>query len=164
VPGALSQAHRDELVEAFALRPALVVGLLDGGGEPFATRGWGVTFDDGAGHARVLLPAAEVAAAGIDAAHAVGGRIALNHVDIRTLRCVQLKGEIVALDPATADDERTFAEFRDAFFRAAHDVDMLSFELLAVMEPDGVVACAFRIDEAFDQTPGPRAGRPYGEP
>jgi hypothetical protein len=164
VAAALSEQQRQQLVATFNEQPAFLVAFLDAAGAPFATRGWGVSFDSTAAHGRVLVPVADLRAAGVDGIDVTGRRIALNYVDIGCLRCVQLKGWWLSVEPPTPADAEVYAAFCHAFFTAANEVDLLSLELLARMEPDEVVVCTFSVDVAFDQTPGPRAGRPLGEP
>lgn len=160
----LSEQQRQQLVATFDERPALLVGFVDASGDPFATRGWGVTFDANASHGRVVVPTADLRHAGLDDTNLGDRRIALNYVDIGSLRCVQLKGSFLSIEASTQADVEVYTTFRNRFFSAANEVDLLSTELLERLEPDEVATCTFSVDVAFDQTPGPGAGRPYGEP
>ena len=81
--------------------------------------------------------------------------------DVRTLRSVQLKGRVRLVEPPVADDLALAAEHSQRFFDAVIAVDGLSPDLLRRMLPYEVVCVELEIDEQFDQSPGPAAGRPW---
>jgi hypothetical protein len=136
-----------------------VVGMVTATGAPSVTRGWGVRIVDGGRRATLLLSTAEVAALGHAGDDPTGTAIALTATDIRTLRTVQVKGVIDLVEPADDDDLQLLAGYRSEFFAVVNELDMLSVELLERIVPDRLTACSFDIREAFDQTPGPGAGR-----
>ena len=91
---------------------------------------------------------------------AAGGPVAAVFSQPTTHRTVQLKGTNARLRNATQDDEPLLAGYLDAFtheltsvgYRAELPRAMLSHRL------EEVVALTFQPEQAFDQTPGPKAG------
>ena len=85
----------------------------------------------------------------------------MNGADVLTLRSVQLKGPVVG-DRADrrAPTCPAWSATVDGFFDAVAIVDAIPRFLMERLVPDEVMACTFEIVEAFDQTPGPGAGRP----
>ena len=138
---------------------ALLVATATGDGAPVATRGWGCrVLERGAGRARLRVLLARDDPHGYEHA-AVGDRVAVTATSVRTLRSVQLKGRIVGIEPATGDDEDVGAAYREGFFRDINDTDGTPFALLERSAPTGHLAWLVEVDELFDQTPGPEAGR-----
>lgn len=137
---------------------ALIVGLVDVGGRPHATRGWGLDVTAAeAGEVRLLLPAEDSVAA------AILGRptaIAVTGCDVSTLRSMQLKGVAQPAAPQTSDDPARARRYADAFFGDIHRMDGTPRELLERMLPESFLVCRFEVHERFDQTPGPSAGEP----
>lgn len=152
-----------EWVDLFEGGSAHIVGLLRADGTPCATRGWGIRISDGT-EARLLLGATEVAALGYPGDDLTGSTIALTCSDIATLRSAQVKGPVRSVEPPTAEDLRVKQRYCDGYFDAVLRVDLISRALMERMEPDDVVACTFTIEEAYEQTPGPGAGRRLGTP
>ena len=154
-----------ELSAFVAAEAALIVGTVLPGGEPYATRGWGVTLPPEARGAaspsvRVVLDAAAVEVPGL----ASGASLALTSADVRTLRSLQLKGRTVGLEPPTADDLRTASAYFDSFATAVGETDGTSRHLLERLVPDAYVVAVVVVDEVFDQTPGPSAGAALAPP
>lgn len=138
---------------------SLIIGLVTVDGQPRAGRGWALSVSADRRHARLLVGAADIQGLG----HAPGapmGKVAVNGADVLTLRSVQLKGPIVAVQPADERDVARMAQHCDGFFDAVAVVDSIPRYLMERLVPDEVVACTFEITEAFDQTPGPGAGKP----
>ena len=136
----------------------LVVGTVGDDGEPRATRAWSVTVvDPAAGRVRVVVGADDAVTV---ANLRVGALLALNGADVHTLRSVQLKGRVVAVDAAGTADLETARAQSDRFLQAVHDTDGNPFEQLRRMLPIEVVVVEVVVDEMFDQTPGPEAGGP----
>lgn len=136
---------------------ALIVGTVSGDGVPIATRAWGCSVlpgDDAT--VRLLLASDDTTTL----EHvAPGGRIAITAADVRTLRSLQLKGRAVRVEPVTdADGQRAHA-YVDAFFTDIEETDGSPRSVLERLVPVGYVACIVAVEELFDQTPGPRAGR-----
>jgi hypothetical protein len=92
------------------------------------------------------------------------GRIAVVFSEPATHRTVQLKASRVQIREATAED----APVLDAYLRSMeHEILQVGFppEVTRTMlahRLEDVVAVRFAPEQAFDQTPGPRAGAPVG--
>lgn len=136
---------------------SLIVGGLTPDGEPFATRGWGVRCD-GDDRVRVVVGAADLGRLAVDAGPS--RRIAVTGADVPTLRSVQLKGEVEGVDAAAAADLAQHRSFCDQFFADVHRTDGTARHLMERLVPADLVVLVVRVTQLFDQTPGPRAGRP----
>jgi hypothetical protein len=134
---------------------SLIVGSVDGNGAPDATRGWGAAVLD-TGRLRILVPAA---ARGTLANLAHGGRLAVTATDVVTAKSIQVKGHAGAPESPTADDVRRFEQYVAGFLTAVAESDGTPMELLERMRPHRCVALDVTVEECFDQTPGPAAGR-----
>lgn len=136
----------------------LVVGTVGDDGEPRATRAWSVTVvDPDERRVRVVVGADdEVTVANLR----VGATLALNGADVRTLRSVQLKGRIVAIDTAGSNDLDSVRDQSARFLQAVHDTDGNPLEQLRRILPIEVVVVEMVVGEMYDQTPGPDAGEP----
>lgn len=135
---------------------ALIIGTVDDAGEPRASRGWGLIAVDGDGRRfRLVID-------GLDASrpeHFGAGRpIAVTAADVPTLRSLQLKGRIVSVEATTDADEQHAERFCEQFFRDIHETEGTPLALLDRLAPPTHAACVIDIDEAYDQTPGPKAG------
>jgi hypothetical protein len=131
---------------------AHIVGLVKDDGTPFATRGWGIRVAADGSRATVLLAASEV----------LGSAIAVTCTHVRTLRSAQIKGTIESVRPTDDADRAVLERFCDEFFTDVLAVDLISRAMMERLVPDELVACTFTIVEAYDQTPGPGAGRVLG--
>lgn len=137
---------------------ALIVGVVAPGGEPVATRGWGLTLVPGETlRARLLVADDDTGA--LDHL-GPGARVAVTAADVPTLRSVQVKGRSGGLQPATRDDLARAAAYVEAFFGDIVANDGTPRAVLDRVVPRGYVACDVVVDEVFDQTPGPQAGAP----
>lgn len=93
---------------------------------------------------------------------AATGRIAVVFSQPSTHRTVQLKAASARIRAATPDDEPALARYLAAM---EHELALIGLgagfarAMLAYRLPD-LVAITFTPEEAFDQTPGPRAGAP----
>jgi hypothetical protein len=138
--------------------PALIVGTVGADAVPHATRGWGLTvLDAGIGEIRLLLDADDDQAR---ANLAETGAIAITATDVPTLRSLQMKGTCVEIAPASDVDAERSARYRDLFFGDIEATERTPRELPERLAPRALVGCAVRVDELFDQTPGPAAGTP----
>jgi CBS domain-containing protein len=139
---------------------ALVIGSVGADGEPTASRAWGLTVlsRDG-GECRLLLDAAAEKFVGILTETDV---IAVTAADVPTLRSVQLKGVVTAIETATDADRDRAAQYTRAFFDDIANTDGTELTILEHMRPHGFLACLTRFDEIYDQTPGPAAGAAIG--
>jgi hypothetical protein len=138
---------------------SLVIGLVSADGRPHDGRGWALSMSDDRRHARLLVGASDIEALGHPPG-VVTGKVAVNGADVLTLRSVQLKGPIVGAEPADEEDRARMVRHCDGFFDAVAFVDSIPRHLMERLVPNEVVACTFEIVEAYDQTPGPDAGKP----
>jgi hypothetical protein len=139
----------------------LIVGLVAPDGRPFATRAWLFEITDaGAGTARLLLGAGELARLAVD--DLVGASIAVTGADVRTFRSVQFKGTVTGVGPPTRDDLAGSVSYQDTFFTAVMEMDWTQREVLDRLVPAELVTATVVITELFDQTPGPQAGARMG--
>jgi hypothetical protein len=139
---------------------ALIVGTVNTDGAPLASRGWGLSVPtDTPSPIRLLLDADdEPTLANLP------GAVALTGVDVRVLHSVQLKGRVVAIEPATARDRERAANFCDDFFGAIEETDGTPRWKPDRLVPSDYVAALVDVDEVYDQTPGPGAGATLEEP
>ena len=139
-----------ELLEPDA---AVIVGTVDGDGNPDSGRGWAPVLDGD--QLVVLLDAgAEVAVANARA----GRRIAVTSANVRNYRSVQLKGRVDAVEEPDDDDRERFRTHVDALLAAIHAMQQTPFEVLRRLVPSRVVRVTVTVEAVFDQTPGPTAG------
>jgi hypothetical protein len=124
---------------------------------PHAQRAWGprVSEDGRSIELFVDRPAATTTVANLRD----NGRIAVCLTRIDTNRSVQLKGRCVEVGDPEAEDWNTIEEHRQAFTRATA---MLGFpaDMIRNLWSTQVVKLRFVVDDIYDQTPGPRAGKP----
>ena len=138
----------------------MLVGRATEDGEPVATRGWGCTVLENAPdqvRLRVLLSLDD------ERGHSLarpGDQVAVTATSVSTLRSVQVKGAILAVEPGSADDAARCAAYCEDFFGDIHEIDGTPRELTDRLTPSGVVAWVVEAHEAYDQTPGPGAGLP----
>jgi hypothetical protein len=133
---------------------SLVVGTVDAGGAPRATRAWAAS---PVGHDRVRVLVSADDPVVVDSLQH-GGAIAVTGADVRSLRAVQLKGTLDLVEPPTAHDLAALEAHVELFFDEVHATDGNPIELLRRLLPHRVVAVELVVDEVFDQSPGPAAG------
>jgi hypothetical protein len=144
---------------------SLIVGLLDPAGGPFASRAWALdVLDPGAGTARLLVGAGDLARLGRTWDDLAGSPVAVTGADVRSLRSAQVKGTVLRVEAVTPADEARAARHQDAFFAAVTEVDFTPRDVLDRLVPVDLVAVEIAITEAYDQTPGPTAGAQLGGP
>ncbi len=125
-------------------------------GEPYATRGWGLeVLSADATELRLLLYASDTRGREL---LTPGRPIAITAGSVRTLESVQMKGTVVCVEDGTADDRARADRYCDAFFADVEEMDGTRRALLNRLRPDNVFAVVVRVDERYDQTPGPGAG------
>jgi hypothetical protein len=135
---------------------SLIVGTVDETGLPDATKAWGVVVLPDREHMRVVLSADEDVAL----ANARSTRVfALTATDVDTFVSVQIKGRVESVEPESDADRARREQQIEGFKCAVNQTDGTPIELLARIEPCGFVTVVATIEEAFDQTPGPTAGR-----
>jgi hypothetical protein len=86
------------------------------------------------------------------------GRIAMCFVDVQTFRALQLKGRCVEIGDPAADDWAWIERHRAAFTEATGQIGFPA-AVVRNMWSTQVVKLRFVVEEFFDQTPGPNAGR-----
>jgi hypothetical protein len=135
---------------------ALIVGTADAARVPHASRSWGITvLSRDPAEIRLLIDAEDaVAIANLEPA----ARIAITGGNVKTLRSIQLKGTVLAIEPGTDEDRARAERYADAFFGEVGNVDGTPRELLQRLMARDFVACTVHIVELYDQTPGPGAG------
>ncbi len=136
----------------------LIVGSGDADNAPRASRAWGLEVGEDSS-VRVLLDAGEASLR--DNLQATG-RLSITGGNVLTLRMIQLKGRVVAVRPASAADRDVSQRYRDLFFESVKVVDSIPRHLMERLVPTDMVVVHLVVDEFFDQTPGPSAGRLLG--
>jgi hypothetical protein len=94
------------------------------------------------------------------------GAVAVVFSQPSTHRSVQLKGRDAAVSSLAQDDLKRIEDYRNAFTREVGPLgfdEILVHSLLAYPSAD-IVSVTFTVSEAFEQTPGPKAGEPLRTP
>lgn len=147
------------MLDDIDLRPlsagsSLLVGFVDADGNPVAGRGWSFQRSD---HDPAVVRVAVSADPRVDTS-LVGRRISVTGADVASLRCIQVKGTAEAVDAATDGEVEEAVEQFEALVQGILAVDGQPAELTRRMFPPAVVMVELRVDEAYDQSPGPGAG------
>jgi hypothetical protein len=150
----------DDLRELLECGVAVVLGTHDAALNPEIARAWGLRVmpDRASVEVCVGMPSGRRTAANLED----NGRVALTCVRPTTYRQVQLKGRAVATLEPTDDDRARVDRHRQAF---AHEVDHVGIDGRLVHnfwdydDPRSMVKLRIAVEQAFDQTPGPDAGR-----
>jgi hypothetical protein len=148
----------DRVIELLESGSALIVGFVTAGGQPLAGRAWGMTMSGRGARGRVLVDPRDLEQLGHDRPDVVGTWIAVTGANVLTLSSAQVKGPVIALEPATAVDRETCERFCDHFFADVEVVDSIPRWMMERLVPAELVAVEFDVVEAYDQTPGPGAG------
>ena len=124
--------------------------------EPSAIRGWGVRVSSDGRAVEVFLdrPAAGPCVANLQD----NGRIALCTVDVSNLRSIQLKGRCVEVVDPDAADWPWIERHREAFTVAVANIGYPP-QVTRHLWSTQVIKVRFVVEEFYDQTPGPQAGR-----
>jgi hypothetical protein len=139
--------------ELFRGGAAVVAATVNAEGRPSITRSWGATISPD-GYVVVCLTAQTGSA--MRSNLAAKGRIALTAAHPVTYSSVQLKGAVdIVRDPTDAELDRVKVH-QARFAGAAAEVGATDAECLMLGD---LVTVGFRADEAYDQTPGGRAGQ-----
>jgi hypothetical protein len=148
----------DDVMQLLGKGSALIAGLVDPDGRPYALRAWAVLpVGPEDGRVRVAMG---------DECHIVGDwilgtRAAVTGGDVSTLESIQIKGEVVSWSSEPTDsDLAAVAAHTEALHLAIHETDGDPLELVQRLSPTHLVTVELVIDEAYDQTPGPKAGAP----
>lgn len=136
--------------------PAVAVSTRSNDLFPHGVRGWGprVSTDGRSVEVFIDRPNSQQCVADLQD----NGRIAACFVHIQTLQSLQLKGRCVEIGDPAAEDWAWIERHRAAFTNALADIGFVP-EMVRNMWSTQVVKLRFVIEELFDQTPGPNAGR-----
>lgn len=147
----------DELRAFLHGEGALVIGTHDAGLRPEITRGWGLrVLDRETVELCVGLPSSRRTLENVEQ----NGRIAATFVAPIEYRQVQLKGRVVAILEATAEDREWVERSRLGFMRRVEPLGIPPDLCPRFWTyDDRLTKVRVAVEEAFDQTPGPRAGR-----
>jgi hypothetical protein len=144
-----------EVAALFEGPSSLIVGTADAHAHPEAIRAFGAQVV-AADRVRVLLAAdAHRTLANL----AGGSAIAITATDIATNASVQVKGHAAPVEAETAADRVRHERYIGGFFGVINETDGTPYELLQRLRPGSLVALEVSVEEQFDQTPGPAAGR-----
>jgi hypothetical protein len=136
---------------------AVLVSTGDGERRPHVAYGWGPRVRDDGRTIDVFLDAAR---SGQTLANArQNGKIAMTVAEPVSVRSVQFKGVFRDTGDATAEEADWVRRHRDAFVVTTSLVGDPP-EVIRGMWMEEVVRLSFTAERAFDQTPGPNAGRP----
>jgi len=138
---------------------AIVVGVADADGWPRATRGWSVTPLDGDQRLRVVVSADDDVLLG---RLAPPQWVAVTASDVKSLKAVQFKGRVeTAAGPMTSDDALDFERGCEMFLAKVRRTDGNAVEKMRRMLPTEAAVFEMTLEQAYDQSPGPAAGRPW---
>ncbi len=147
----------DELREIIEAGVAVAVATADAAGRPHLNTGWGPRIGPEGMTASVFVDRARMTPTADDIE--TTRRIAMTVGDPISYRSIQLKGTAIAVADADDEDREWVRRHREAF--------LVSIALIGDppnvgrnMWTEDVVRIDFRVEQAFDQTPGPDAGRP----
>jgi hypothetical protein len=88
------------------------------------------------------------------------GRIAATATDVVTNTSVQAKGHAAgAPRPETDEDRRRREHHITEFMRNVHEATGTPYEVLQRVVPGECLVLEIAVEEVFDQTPGPAAGK-----
>lgn len=150
----------DDLLAAMARGVSVIVGSRDPAGRPSIMRAVGSVVGEGGAPITVFL--ARRQSAQLIADLQATGQVAVVFSQPSTHRTLQLKAGAVQMRPVTADDAPALAAYLASMeieIQAVGLTRSIARAMLAHQLSD-LVAVSFTPEEAFDQTPGPRAGAP----
>jgi Pyridoxamine 5'-phosphate oxidase len=147
----------DDLKQLIESGVATIVGTGDPSGRPTVAFGWAPRVCEDRTTLEFFLDA-ERAGTTLDNLR-MNGRIAVTVAHPVSYRSVQFKGRFIeAGEPADAD-KLWLQQQRDAFVTTTSLIGDPP-GIIQKMWMDETVRVSFAVDRAFDQTPGPEAGRP----
>lgn len=146
---------RDELSHIVLGGVAVIVATVGSDGRPAITRGWGLRYDDESSTLTltVTAPSGSPTLANLES----NGAIAVTVSEPPTYRTVQVKGVVDHVGAPSQHERAQAHEHRDRFvdevakLGIASGADRLFLDDLRLVN--------LRVDQFFDQTPGPDAGR-----
>ncbi len=146
----------DNLKEFIEAGPATIVGTGDAAGRPHVTYGWAPRVKDPSTLA-VFLEVARAERTLLNLA--ANERIAVTFTDPVSVRSVQLKGTFKERFEAEESDQSWVRQSREAFVVKTSLIGDPP-TVIRNMWMDEVIGIVVKVEQAFDQTPGPDAGRP----
>jgi hypothetical protein len=145
----------DDVVALLESGCSTFLGAVGADGRPVASHCMGIQVVEDGTRLRVMVNADEAEAiADLQATRVV----ALGATDVYTLRSIQVKGAVVAVEPVTAADRVRTDAYIAAFSQAILETDGTEWELMRRAIPRDFVALVMTIEDVFEQTPGPQAG------
>lgn len=146
-----------DVLARFAPGSGLLAATVGPDGAPRASRAWSVRLVDAdLGRVRVLVSADDpVAVSNLSI-----GAIAVTAANVRTYESAQLKGRVVTIEAPSDADLATLRTDAERFFAEIQEVDGMPIEQTRRILPHEAIAVVFDVDEQYDQSPGPTAGRP----
>lgn len=148
-----------ELAELADSGAAMLGASADPGRVPEVFRIWGATHDAASDTVRAVVAA--------DAGQTLetvteGSRLSVTFTDIHTFRSVQAKGHATGPPrPPGRADIAVMRRYEEVFARQMAKIGHPD-RLVDKLRPTAVFVLTMVVDECFDQTPGPGAGRPLG--
>ena len=143
----------EQVGELFRGGAAVVAATANAEGRPSITRGWGPTIS-GDGYVVVWLTACTGSA--MRSNLAAKGRIAVTADHPVTYNSAQVKGTVDVVRDPTDDELDRVEAHRARFAGVTTELGLADAECLILGD---LVTVGFRADEAYDQTPGGRAGQ-----
>jgi hypothetical protein len=151
-----------DLVAMMARGVSVIVASRDAGLRPSVMRAVGSLVEDGGRQVTVFLSRPQSRQVIQDIA--ANGQVAVVFSEPSTHRTVQLKASRVEMRTATAADQAVLAAYLASM---EHEIQQVGFgppvtRAMLAHRLEDVVAVRFSPEQAFDQTPGPRAGAALG--
>lgn len=148
----------DSLKEFIESPVAAVLGTASAAGRPHVTYCWGPAVGDD--RRSVAFHVNETVATEALADIVETGRIALTVADPITYRSVQLKGRCLGTGPASGEDEAFVQRHFESFLSITAVIGDPPAAIRNLKRSEPLRRFVFEVEAAFDQTPGPDAGRP----
>ena len=142
------------------LGSALIVATAAPDGEPRAARAssWSVV-DPAARRVRLAVSADDPVMVATLHQHAERDvHLAVTGADVATLRSLQLKGRVVAVDDPDPADLDLSLRHQDLFVAKIEATDGHPRDVVWRFLPASLIMVEMLVEEAYDQTPGPEAG------
>ncbi len=151
-----------QLVAMMARGVSVIVGSRDLGNRPSVMRAVGSLVQDEGRSITVFVSRRQSRQLVQDIA--ATGHVAVVFSEPSTHRTVQVKASCASLRSARADDEPVLARYLASM---EHEIQLVGHappltRAMLAHQLDDVVAISFSPEQAFDQTPGPRAGEVLG--
>jgi hypothetical protein len=140
---------------------AVIVATRDRQHVPELTRAWGLYVVPG--RAEVEVSVATGSGARTFDNLEDNQQAAINVTVLSSYRSLQIKGHLLEIRPASADDRARVAGHQDAFIEEAVQLGLLRSTVVRLFavesEPDPeLMTLRVAVEQQFDQTPGPNAG------